>query len=94
MVGSTPSGKQFRKEYAAQKFANFQVKASFPMVTKLNLTVQKRSPLWNTLFKFDSKIRNTHSGVLETTSILALWQNLRTQEHYFHFRPFNQLDIM
>ena len=60
--------------------------------------LQKHSPLWNTLFQFDSKINNTYPGFLETTSTLALWQKLRAQVNYFHFRPlnrlFNQLYIM
>ena len=60
--------------------------------------LQKRSPLWNTLFRFDTKINITSPDTLQTTSVLALWQKLRAQETYFHFRPsngrFDQLDIM
>ena len=53
--------------------------------------LQKRSHLWRHTFQFDSKIKNTYSGVLETISILALWQKLSAQKHYFYFRPINRL---
>ena len=64
----------------------------------LRENLQKRSPLRNTLFQFDKKINNTCPDTLQNTSILALWQKLRAQANYFHFRPsnrlFDQLDIM
>ena len=53
--------------------------------------LKKLSPLCNTLFQFDSKIENTYKISVETTSILALWQKLRTQMNYFHYRPLNRL---
>ena len=60
--------------------------------------LQKRAPLRNTLFQFDKEINNTCPDTLQNTSILALWQKLRAQVNYFHFRPsnrlFDQLDIM
>ena len=60
--------------------------------------LQKRAPLRNTLFQFDEKINNTCQNTLQNTFILSLWQKLRAQANYFHFRPsnrlFDQLDIM
>ena len=71
---------------------------SYNLSVWIRENLQKRSPLQNTLFQFDEKINNTCQNTLQNTFILSLWQKLRAQANYFHFRPsnrlFDQLDIM